>query len=95
MASRGGMPGPYVGFTLLGFFGRGDVETGIRGGWQILFGIYTVAALIGVVIAWRGVPETHQRSRAQHGRARINPPPVSQIIPARSGRGSCPASCAS
>jgi DHA1 family multidrug resistance protein-like MFS transporter len=64
MASRGGIAGALVGFTLLGFFGRGDVETGIRGGWQILFGIYTIAALIGVVIAWRGVPETHQRSMA-------------------------------
>jgi MFS transporter, DHA1 family, multidrug resistance protein len=64
MASRGGIVGAFVGFTLLGFFGRGDVETGIRDGWQILFVIYTVAALIGVAIAWRGVPETLQRSMA-------------------------------
>jgi MFS family permease len=69
MASRGGIAGALVGFTLLGFFGRGDVETGLRGGWPILFGIYTVAALIGVGIAWRGVPETLQRSTAPESTA--------------------------
>ena len=61
MASRGGIAGTFVGFTLLGFLGRGDMEAGIRDGWQILFGVYTIASLIGVVIAWRGVPETLAR----------------------------------
>jgi len=64
MASRGGIAGAFVGFTVLGFLGLGNIEAGIRGGWQILFAIYTVAALIGFIIAWRGVPETLQRSRA-------------------------------
>jgi MFS transporter, DHA1 family, multidrug resistance protein len=61
MSSRGGIAGAFVGFTLLGFLGQGNVESGIRGGWPILFGVYTVAALIGVIIAWRGVPETLDR----------------------------------
>lgn len=61
MASRGGIVGTCVGFTLLGFLGRGDMEVGIRAGWQPLFAVYALAATIGVIIAWRGVPETLTR----------------------------------
>lgn len=62
VASRGGIVGTFIGFILLGFVGEGNMEAGFQTGWHMLFVVYTIAATVGVIIAWRGVPETLQRA---------------------------------
>ena len=59
MASRGGIFGAAIGFTVLGFLGRGNLADGA--GWSTLFWLYTATSLAGALIAWRGVPETLPR----------------------------------
>jgi len=63
MANRGAIIGSLVGFTVLGFIGRGDIGRGLESGWHALFVGYTAASLVAAAIAWRGVPETLHRSR--------------------------------
>jgi DHA1 family multidrug resistance protein-like MFS transporter len=58
MASRGGIAGALVAFTVVGILGRGKLDVSNQNGWSVLFLAYTVATLTGVVVAWRGVSET-------------------------------------
>lgn len=60
-SNAGALIGIMLGFTLLNFAGRGEVD--LRAHWPLLFGVYGALALLGVGVAWRGLPETRPAAR--------------------------------
>jgi MFS transporter, DHA1 family, multidrug resistance protein len=64
MAFRGTLIGSLVGFALLYLLSRDDFAGGLTliGGWRVLFLGFAAATLLAAAIAWRGVPESLQRS---------------------------------
>ena len=64
MAFRGTLFGSLVGFALLWLLSRDRIGNGITltDGWRALFLGFTAATLLAAAIAWRGVPESLQRS---------------------------------
>ena len=69
MAFRGTLIGSLVGFALLWLLSRDDFAGGLTliGGWRVLFLGFTAATLLAAAIAWRGVPESLQRSGQRSG----------------------------
>jgi DHA1 family multidrug resistance protein-like MFS transporter len=49
--SRGALSGAFIGFMLLG-------PLGVAAGWPLIFSVYAALALAGLIVAWRGLPET-------------------------------------
>lgn len=64
--SRGGMAGAFIGFTLVGFLAGAA--------WQYAFGIYAAIAFLGVVFAWRHIPETLDRAQNPRTKTRFKFP---------------------
>ena len=98
MAFRGILFGSLVGFAVLYLLSRDAYAGGLTldlGGWRVLFLGFTAATLLAAAIAWRGIPETLERS----GRGRKAPrrrPPSPRINRLRRLRsGIFPANCAS
>jgi MFS transporter, DHA1 family, multidrug resistance protein len=79
MAFRGTLVGSLVGFALLYLLSRNDFAGGLTlvGGWRVLFLGFTAATLLAAAIAWRGVPESLQRS----GRSSGDRPATTPAIP--------------
>jgi MFS family permease len=58
-SSQGSIVGTFIGFVLLNAeisLGSGDHHLG---NWTLLFGLYGLAGLVGLAMAWRKLPETH------------------------------------
>ncbi len=64
--SRGGMAGAFIGFTLVGVIPNEA--------WQYSFAIYSVIAVLGVIFAWRFVPETLNQEHKTQSKARFKFP---------------------
>ena len=64
MAFRGILFGSLVGFAVLYLISRDAFAGGLTliGGWRVLFLGFTAATLLAAAIAWRGVPESLERS---------------------------------
>lgn len=67
MSVRGLLVGTLVGFALLYFLSSGTLGGGLSlvAIWRILFFGFTAASLLAAVIAWRGIPESLERSPAR------------------------------
>ncbi|MBN1640277.1 MAG: MFS transporter [Anaerolineae bacterium] len=67
-SSQGSIAGTFIGFALL------NAQIGLGGGrnrlgtWPVLFGVYALASLAALVVAWQGVPETYVRQRERASR---------------------------
>ena len=78
MAFRGTLIGSVVGFALLRLLSHGAIGgLTLIGGWRVLFLGFTAATLLAAAIAWRGIPETLERS----GRDRSESPEAAPAIP--------------
>lgn len=64
-SSQGSIAGTFIGFTILGFAAGITGDPSDKVGWVLTFGTFSLAALIGWVIAWRGVHETHAPDHAR------------------------------
>jgi DHA1 family multidrug resistance protein-like MFS transporter len=64
MAFRGILFGSLVGFAVLYLLSRDAFAGGLTliGGWRVLFLGFTAATLLAAAIAWRGIPESLERS---------------------------------
>jgi MFS transporter, DHA1 family, multidrug resistance protein len=64
MAVRGILIGSLVGFAMLYLLSRDDLGGGLTliDGWRVLFLGFAAATLLAAAIAWRGVPDSHERS---------------------------------
>jgi MFS transporter, DHA1 family, multidrug resistance protein len=63
MAFRGTLIGSLAGFALLGLLSHGAIGgLTLIGGWRVLFLGFTAATLLAAAIAWRGIPESLERS---------------------------------
>ncbi len=64
MAFRGILFGSLVGFAVLYLISRDAFAGGVTfiSGWRVLFLGFTAATLLAAAIAWRGIPESLQRS---------------------------------
>ncbi len=78
--NRGAILGTTIGFTGL-FLVEGSGEGGFRAFWPILFASFSVPALLALLTAWRGVPETRPVSTA----APVQSRPVSRQLLALMG----------
>ena len=83
MAFRGILIGSLVGFALLRLLSHGAIGgLTLIGGWRVLFLGFTAATLLAAVIAWRGVPESLQRSDQRSGDRPEAAPAVPEDQPA-------------
>ena len=64
-SSQGSIAGTFIGFTILGFAAEISGDSSNKAGWILTFGTFSLAALIGFVIAWRSVGETHAPDQAR------------------------------
>jgi DHA1 family multidrug resistance protein-like MFS transporter len=73
-SSQGSILGTFVGFTLLNaqISLKGQAYT--LGSWPLLFGLYGLASLAALIVAWCRLPETHARQQ----RRRSSPIPWSR-----------------
>ena len=69
MAFRGILFGSLVGFAVLYLISRDAFAGGLTfiSGWRVLFLGFTAATLLAAAIAWRGIPETLERSGQRSG----------------------------
>ena len=64
--SRGGMAGAFIGFTLVGVLPNQA--------WQYSFAIYAAVAILGVIFAWRFIPETLSKAHKTQPKERFKFP---------------------
>jgi MFS family permease len=86
MAFRGTLFGSLVGFAVLYLLSRDAFAGGLTliGGWRVLFLGFTAGTLLATAIAWRGIPESLERSDQRNGRSGDRPeaaPAVSEDQP--------------
>ena len=82
MAFRGILIGSLVGFALLYLLSRDDFAGGLTliGGWRVLFLGFTAATLLAAVIAWRGIPESLERSGQRSDRRNGDRPEAAPVV---------------
>lgn len=67
-SSQGSIAGTFIGFTILGFAAGIANDPSNQIGWVLTFGTFALSALVGFVVAWRGVHETHAPDRTRTAR---------------------------